>query len=82
MGRVNAGKDKLHIALQLTSMNDSANIRLLYFRGYGVVMEFDGRKIDYGEGEGLQFTMDVDKWSAGGMSGMVVALVDVEEGRH
>ena len=34
MEHVNVGKDKLHIALQLTSMDDSANIHLLYFRGY------------------------------------------------
>ena len=47
MERVNVGKDKLHISLQLTSMGDSANIHLLYFRGYGVVMvmEFDGREM-------------------------------------
>ena len=43
MEHVNVGKDKLHIALQLTSMGDSTNIHLLYSRGYGVMMEFDGR---------------------------------------
>ena len=46
MEHVNVGKDKLHIALQLTSMGDSANIHLLYSRGYGVMMEFDGRAGD------------------------------------
>ena len=36
---MNVGKDKLPIALQLTSTGDSANIHLLYSRGY-CVMEF------------------------------------------